>query len=234
MNCTEYYQELHIAQGDFFGFVSKSDAFSLQAESHHFLGEIEIWLDVIGRAHENLLARKAAAEYQSALLLIVTGQNRAAFAALRSTLELGLACVEHSACLKSHLRWLRGQQDIIWRSLIDDESGVLSKSFCALFLEDLADEIAHIRTLTQTVYRNCSEYVHGNPRLDASLPALLEHSLEAFTRWHELAKSVRYVLHFAFSMRYLASVDISHNPRLESVISENVGHIQAIRSLLSR
>jgi len=115
--------------------------------------------------------------------------------------------------------------------LIDKESGVLSKTFTRVFFEDIADESPKFRTLAEKVYRECSEYVHGNAYTYQAIKDKLRFSEEIFTDWHEKVSSIRFVVLFALCARYLTSLDSTSRIDLEHIIIDELGHIPAIRAL---
>lgn len=233
MKCADYYRELHRQEGRVLEAACVSADFHLQGDAHQFLHELDDWIASLKERPEVRVLKKAALEYQSALLLVAVGHFRSAFFGLRSTLELGLTTIDHSARLISHRQWLIGERDIQWAHLVDTENGVLSKPFCKCFFGELADEITHLNGLARTVYRNCSEYVHGNPTQDVLLPLLLEFSADVFVRWHDLAKSVRYTIFFALAMRYLLEMDAASLEKLEPSLVDQLGHLVPIQQFLA-
>jgi hypothetical protein len=58
---------------------------------------------------------------------------------------------------------MKTANDISWSQLTCDQEGILSVKFIKLFDERLVDQASSFLAMTIRVYRECSEYVHGNP-----------------------------------------------------------------------
>lgn len=234
MDCAEYYRALYKRQGEILDATCASADFTRHAESHQFLTDLQTWCEALSDRDEVVLLNKAKNEFQAALNLITTGHYRYAFVSLRSSLELSLAHVEHSANLFFHLQWKNGRKDIVWNALVDNESGVLSGKFALEFAPTLVSEVTHVATLARAVYRTCSEYAHGNATLDSAVPPIFELSNKLFREWHESADSVRYVIMFLLTMRYLERLSVADVLKLEQCIQEQMGHLQLVRDVFAR
>jgi hypothetical protein len=151
--------------------------------------------------------------------------------ALRLSLELLLGSVYLSGNELELRIWLKGESDLVWRNLIDEQAGVLSKRFVGAFFEDLKDRAPYYRAIAEKVYRECSEYVHGNAPTADRLPEGVTFSEAAFADWHDKAKSVRMAVHFSLCTRYLRTIDASTVATLESVLMDNLGHVVEVRRI---
>jgi hypothetical protein len=138
---------------------------------------------VIGNRPEVPVLQAALREYQFSLLALSFGHYRAAFAALRLSLEMAFATVQWSTNERELREWQRGQRDSNWAALCDVENGILSKPFVRLFSEGLANEAAQYRASAAAVYRECSEYVHGNAHTHRALPEKLVFDENSFDSW---------------------------------------------------
>ena len=56
--------------------------------------------------------------------------------------------------------------------------------------------------VTSKVYRNCSEFVHGNPRAIDQIGQNNEFSLVVTEKWNEFADTIIRCILYAFVMRY--------------------------------
>jgi hypothetical protein len=231
-SCEEYYKQLHTSCGDVVAASFLADTIGLQAAGHSFIGDLEKWHGVLIHRPESDLLKASLREYQFALLAVVQGQYRQAFMALRLSFELLLGAIHLSANELELRIWLRGARDLIWNDLIDSEAGVLSKRFVGAFYEELADEAPTYRAIGQAVYRECSEYVHGNALTHSLLPGQVVFQQNVFEDWHAKAKAVRLVSSFALCARYVRFVDEAMRTALEPVLLDNLGHIPAIRVIL--
>jgi hypothetical protein len=227
-----YYRRLHkdcfaVLEATFASSVS-----SLQSASHSFIKDMERWSEALGRRPEGEMLKAAMSEYQFALLSLVQGQYRQAFMSLRLTMELLLGGVYFSGNELELRIWLKGSRDLIWGAIVEDDGGVFSKKFIGAFLEVLADEGRHYRLIAESVYRECSEYVHGNAATHSQVPGTICFSQEMFESWHEKAKSVRLVTSFALCCRYVLFLDIQTRNSLEAVLLDNLGHLDEVRAIL--
>ena len=202
------------------------------ATSHAFVDDLALWLAEISMRPAAPVVQAAHKEYQFALLALSSGHYRAAFTALRLALELSFAAVQWSANERELREWCRGTRDSNWNALCDKENGILSKQFVRLFSEWLADEAAQYLASAVAVYRECSEYVHGNAHTHGSIPQQLVFDEVMFEAWHQKASVVRLTVSFALAARYLTDLDQSARLRLEAMLIDNLGHSEGIRVLL--
>jgi hypothetical protein len=230
--CHEHYEQLHVALGKVLVESFDGGRSEAMSKSHAFIGDLASWLEVLKERPEAPVLQAATREYQFALLALASGQYRAAFSALRLALELSLAAVLWSANERELREWQRGQRDSNWSALIDHENGVLSKQFVRLFSEVLVEEVAQYRASAAAVYRECSEYVHGNAHTHRSLPDQLVFDEDPFAAWHAKASVVRLSVSFALAARYLADLNPESRARLENMLLDNLGHSTGVRLTL--
>ena len=198
-------------------------------ESYTFVSDIEAWRDALGGAEESALLETAGAEYVIAMMNVCQAQYRNAFKGLRLVLELCMQTTHLSANLLLRGEWLKGEKDTVWASILNEDDGPLSKRFCRVFYPELADHVAHFRELTRTLYRELSECIHGNVPNHIPLPTELSFDPGTFNLWHEKAKLVRLVVHFALATRYFKALDSASRGGVEGVVLDQLGHIEAIR-----
>ncbi len=121
------------------------------------------------------------------------------------------------------------QEDIIWNRLVDKEQGVFSTNFVSSFNEGLKSYGLQYGSLAQAVYRECSEFVHGNvSTLDKGdegiklLPELL-------SKWCESADTMRLCIVFAFASRHLQFLDKAGIQVVDETFREVLGHLPEVR-----
>lgn len=223
-------EELHGRCGTALFASLSSDYEARLGQSYVFLGDIEAWRKVLKQQPESKLFETATQEYAISLLNVCQGQYRNAFKGLRLVLELCLQGTYLSANQVLLSEWLQSEADTVWTTLVDPESGPLSKRFCSAFFPELLDHVANFREMAKTVYRELSECIHGNVPNHIPLPASLAFDRETFLLWHDKANIVRLVILFSLSVRYLAAVP--EKAAIESGLIEQLGHIEAIRVML--
>lgn len=59
--------------------------------------------------------------------------------------------------------WQRGQCDMSWTQIVDDQNGIFGKQFISTYANDIdTGRSLELLTIAKNVYRECSEFVHGN------------------------------------------------------------------------
>jgi hypothetical protein len=231
-SCENHYLKLHETAGR----IVADSFLSVRAESmargHSFVGDLELWITEIRNRPEVSVLQSALREYQYSLMALSFGQYRAAFSALRLSLELSFSTALWSANERELREWQRGLRDSNWASLSDKETGVLSRQFVSLFSEGLADEAPQYRASAVAVYRECSEYVHGNAHTHRALPSQLIFDEPAFIGWHQKASVVRLTVSFVLAARYAGEFDGEAKSRMENSLLDQLGHSVGVRRLL--
>jgi len=209
--------------------LADSTLITKYADNFNFVSDFEKLIEVVGDRSEKQVFLAAINEFQFALLSSTAGLYRQAFSSLRLFLELALAGIEYSTNERKLREWKNGKLDISWSQLTCDQEGILSVKFIKLFDERLVDQASSFLAMTIRVYRECSEYVHGNPESYASLPKDIQFSVETADQWNEKACTIKLIICFAFYVRFLTEKNISELTSVENVICEQLGHIEEIR-----
>jgi hypothetical protein len=204
----------------------------LVAKSHQFATELQVWVRILGNRREAYLVKVAALEYEFALLALTQGHYRHAFKGLRLVMELCLQAVFLSANELRLREWLDNRADTVWSAIVDPEDGAFSKRFARSFFPSLEPHVQHYRGLAESVYRECSECVHGNIPRNILLPGALRFDQGVFELWHSKAALIALVTHFALSLRYLSDVREGDLATVEPFLSDHVGHVAEIRARL--
>lgn len=211
--------------------AADGSALAAQTTSHNFIADFEALRVAIEDRPEATLLSAAITEYQFALYALSIGSYRHAFISLRLTMELLLGSVYFSAYEIKYRKWTGKSEDIVWSSLIDKENGVFANNFIAAFFPELRTEGAAYRAMAETVYRECSEYVHGNyhTHRESDLDRVFDPTL--FSAWHERSNTVRLVFVFAFAARYLALASQAKASKIENVMMESLGSLEQVRDI---
>jgi hypothetical protein len=232
MPVKEHYEHLHQAAGGVVGASFGEGRADLMAKAHAFVADLEQWVAIVDRRKEAVALQIASREYQFALMALSFGSYRSAFSALRLFLELTFASIRWSVNEQELREWLRSERDLNWTALIDKESGVLSKRVLRLFSDLFADEAAAYRASAEAVYRECSQFIHGNAASNTVLPPTLQFDPGAFTLWHDKASVTRLVVIFVLASRYLSDLSKAERTSLEHGLLDILGHSPAVRQLL--
>lgn len=209
--------------------VADEPTFALHIASHNVLKDFEIMLSVIA-GPERSIFMQACREYQYSLEAVVFGNYRHAFSSLRLAFELFTATAYFSANqMKMHL-WLQGHDDLWWSILTDADKGVYSHNFMKAFNPSLGQYRSQYSALASTVYRECSEYVHGNPGTHEDTALVVAYDSKRSESFHDKVATVRLCILFQFVSRYLPDLTGSDKEAVEPLVLEAFGDLPEIQS----
>jgi hypothetical protein len=202
------------------------------ARSLHIIVAMERITASVNTRPEHLVYIQALREVQHSMLSVCIGSYRQAYASLRLFFELSLCAVEFSVDQRYFRSWQLGNDDISWSRLSDLDTGVLSKSFTKLFFPELDEHVVEFRVMALSVYRECSEYVHGNPNTTATLPLVLSLKEGVVLDWANKLDTIALIVTFTFVSRYLR--DMPNEPResIKEYVLDQLGYLGPIRGLL--
>lgn len=202
--------------------------------SHNYLLDFDAIKMAIAGRPEAAVLDSAVKEYQFALFALVSGQYRHAFGGLRLFFELMLSTVQFSAHEIDYRMWAKDSKDINWNSLKDPQNGVFATNFIRAFNPGFSDCGKQYSAIAEAVYRECSEFVHGNAGTHAILPADIAFQKEAFFSWHDKAAIMRIAIVFAFSARYLNYISQDAKDRLEPIITDVIGTLAPVQDIFAQ
>ncbi len=234
MNVADHYKKLG---QDAFEIIEKSmanDDLDLLSSNHAFLHDFAIWLDVLKERPESNILKNSIKEYQLALLSNNQGMYQQAFMGLRFFLERTFVAIMFSANEIELNLWKIGERDTYWNEVasMDKDSkqiqGIFSSKFCKAFFPELKNELSHFFAITIKVYRECSEYVHGNNNVIDKIPEKLEYSEELFYEWNIKADIIKRIILFVFCLRYLKQLKVEERKKISVTISDEFKSIPQI------
>lgn len=207
---------------------------NLISENHSVIFDYNnSFIELLKERPEYYIYTSAIREYQLSLLCINLGLYNQAYASLRFFFERTLFGVFFSAKELELRLWLNGERDIYWSEITDENNGVFSYKFCNAFFPEMKDESLHYLKMAQKVYRECSEYVHGNYTTQNKLSICLEFNHLIFEEWHSHASTIKKILFFLFCLRYIRFIGNDQLKSIEAIILEEVGHLPAIMNYLT-
>ena len=198
---------------------------------HAVIGDLAKWLEVLKDRRESALLQSAAREYQFALYALSSGHYRQAFALLRLFFELTMAGLFYSAHQIFLLEWLAGKRDNNWRKITQSKTGIFTVRFARLFsCDELCEELSQYSALASKIYRECSEFVHGNIESSERLPHELAFSQDLFDAWQERAQTAWLVASYFLYMRYGRELTSAQRHIMELTILDQLGHLATVRA----
>ncbi len=234
MTVTDHYSELGKKTNEILEESLKNEDLELLSSNHHFLNDFALWLEILEGRPECEILQNAIKEYQMAILSNTLGLYQQAFMGLRFFLERTLVALLFSANEIELNLWKIGERDTYWSELTDENKGIFSNKFCKAFFPELKNEIMHFNAITLKVYRECSEYVHGNHSVISKIPKNIIYSEDLFYEWNSKADIIKRIVLFTFCLRYLKVFSISSPEKvkkIESSISEEFKSINQISEL---
>jgi hypothetical protein len=202
--------------------------------NHLALFDYHIWLDILQSRPEHNIISLACREYQISILSNALGLYNQAFVGLRFFFERTLVAILFSAKELELRLWQIGERDTYWQEIIDEESGLFSTKFCRAFFPEMKDEFMHYRSMAQKVYRECSEFVHGNNSVIAKIPTKLEFNEVLFNEWNIKAQTIRRIILFCLCLRYLNQIEAKNITKIETHIIEEFGSLIPISDFFSK
>ena len=223
MNIKEYYDTFKkkVCRNIDMALTEASQVYPSIAKNFSFVDDYGLWIRTIDNYPETIIYKNAIRAYQEALSNMLMGLYQPAFMGLRYFLERTLMGVYFSANELELRTWLAGNRDTYWSELIGEEGedkerkdgaqnvnrGLFSLKFTRAFFEDFDKICLQFRSMTKNVYRECSEYVHGNPHVIQKLGEKLDYSEELSKQWNENADTIACCILYAFMMRYWNSLN---------------------------
>lgn len=185
---------------------------------------------LVGRVEEPMF-KLARLEYQQAVFAASIAQYRQAHKSLRLFLELALCSILFSAHeIDTHL-WLRGKKDANWKSINCENTGVFSKHFVGAFFEEMTDHCDQYLSLASKLYRECSEFVHGNHHSFGDQGHQISYNADSLEVWADRSDTARLLVKFAFISRHLKNAPISVKDDLEAMVLEDFGTLAAVQAM---
>lgn len=199
--------------------------------SNHLLSDLNAWIRVLKNRPEYKILENAIKELELSIITLNFGFYSKSYAGLRFFLERSLVAILFSSQELEFRLWEKGGRDTSWSEITDENNGIFSEKFSRAFFPELKDEIKHFRTMTKKVYRECSEYVHGNNSIIQAMPSHLEFSKTIFESWHDKFETVSRIVLFTLNLRYAKHLPNDVLNTLEDVNSDHFNSIKPIQEL---
>lgn len=234
MGVIEYYKTIGSTAINILDESLANEDIDLLSSNHLFISDFSSWLDVLEDRPEISIFKNAIKEYQMSILSNNIGLYQQAFMGLRFFLERTLVAILFSANEIELNLWKLGERDTYWSELIDDNKGIFSDRFCKAFFPELKDEIKHFKAITIKVYRECSEYVHGNQIIIDKIPESMNYSIEIFHEWNSKADTIKRIILFSLCLRYLKGLQKEGVSKIETSLHEEFKTISPIIEIITK
>lgn len=234
MKIEEQYNKIGESVSGILGSSLANPDLELLASNHSFVIDFDIWLDILKDRPEHSIFKNAIKEYQISILNNCLGLYQQAFMGLRFFLERSLVAIQFSANEIELNLWKIGERDTYWTELMNEEKGIFSTRFCKAFFPEIKEEITHFKAITKKVYRECSEYVHGNNSVIDKIPDSLEYSKDLFEEWNTKADTIKRIILFTLCLRYLKFLKDDDRKKIYNSLSEEFNSIIPINQIITQ
>ena len=193
---------------------------------------IQTWYAVIPDEKYKILISNGIQALEISLLSQSYCLYRNAFSALRLSMEMIFGGVYFSTNLLDFVEWTKSSKDLNWSTINDEQNGVLSHRFINAFFPELDGNYQTYYTKSKELYRNLSEYVHGNHHTWITGKEALKIDEGEINLYHHCLEAYSEIIFFILSMRYLKSFEVEKLSEVESII-QTMYHIKPIHSYLT-
>lgn len=200
-----------------------------------FVNDLSIWVECLKPIPQVILLESSLNECAVANLFCSQGLYKQAMISLRLCLEHCLYAIQLSSNDFCFRRWKAGQEDMKWAAITDNESGVFGKAFIRAYAPEFDTRSAELSGIAKNVYRECSEYIHGNYDKLNCLPGNNIFSQDMLSKYINSFQSISYLLSVALVIRFKEFI-IEHNmlTTLEQPIMHNIDMLPEIQLLYSK
>lgn len=205
-------------------------------ECFSFAEDIKDWVRSISAFDNNLLVNKALDECVNSLIVCTQGYYKGAIFSLRQFLEHFLFAIYLSSNDLKYRLWKLGRFDMSWKKISSNEEGVFSKDFIDAYAYGTESIDGTILSATaQKVYRECSEFVHGNYEKLEEMQNNLLFNEKILNKYIEYYKIIEYIVSVAMFIRFYEVLKNDRDVclRLETILTDNLGHLREVQDLYS-
>lgn len=224
-NCKEHFLNLNNQFGQVIEDSFSSELGAKLVELFQFSDDLNIWTELLKDGTDCTILISAIQEFELGFQAIVSGQYRYSFIAQRYFLEQICRFI-YLSTNELHLRhWKLGLRDISWGSLVDKENGIFSKVFIRAFYSEVESEGEHLITIASKLYRESSEFIHGNFSKIEELPNSIEFHSSLLERWIEFMETIKFLSLFLLFMRFSKDIKLHDISKIEEMAKEELGGI---------
>lgn len=187
--------------------------------------DLNIWISRCGNFSKYLLVKEAQDECIKSIIMCSHGFYKEAIITLRQFLEHMLFAILLSTNDYKYRLWKIGQFDMSWTQIVDGQNGVFGKEYIRVYAKDINDERSiELLTIAKNVYRECSEFVHGNYEKLNLLTENMDYDEKILNTYAEYFSNIKYLVSMALLIRFREILNDKENLSfLESIIMDNLG-----------
>lgn len=231
MNVKEYFLGINNTVGEIIETSFSSDNDVKLTNLFQFIDDLTKWELILNKTNDTTILISATKEFELGFQAVLSGQYRYAFIAQRYFVEQ-MSRFIYLSTNELHLRhWKLGIKDVAWGSLIDKENGVFSKVFIRAFYPDVEDEGQRLMSLSSKLYRESSEFVHGNFEKVNTMPDQIEYQSEMLEKWLEYMETGKLIALFLLFMRFSKDLNSDDIAEIEPMAQDELCGIDGFNYL---
>ena len=192
------------------------------------LEDIKIFANALSNQSVHEMFGLATKELEQSFFSALSTHYRSALAGQRLSIELWFSGIQFSVNDVYYRKWTLGSRDINWRTLVDDNDGIFSKDFVKLYWEPGIERAQRLKTIACDLYRENSEYVHGNRHTHDTLAHTLKYSSEMLSTWCENLNTIVILFVYSALIRF-NHLEAMKAPAIVSIITDKANHYKEIR-----
>lgn len=232
MSFSNLINELHNAQSQAFHAIANDTSIENERnEISQILVDLSKCAEFVIERYEGQLYDLAMREIQHSMLAAFGASYRQAFMGLRLALEHWFTGINFSTNELQFKAWQLDESDVSWAELNNEETGILSERFVHYFWPETEQHRAAYQNLAKKLYRECSEYVHGNLKTHTTLPKQIEYDKVTFLSWKEKLDALKLLFIYSFVVRFSSSIRGHSEVPCAQVLLDNIGHLPEAREL---
>jgi len=200
-------------------------------ELFQFIDDLNVWYELLRNKEDTTILLSAIKEYEFGFQAALNGQYRYAYAAQRYFLEQICRFIYLSTNELYLRHWKLGIRDISWSSLIDEQDGIFSKLFIRAFYDEVEEEGKHMISLSSKLYRETSEFIHGNFNKVEGMPSRIGFDDTLLNKWLKLVETNKFLTIFLLTVRFSKQLNSSELNLIEDMIKDELGGIEEFNIL---
>lgn len=233
MDCKDLYLNIHESLHKNMKKTFSSSYYIQITSANAFIDDFALWVKWIGEKYGIEIFELAISEYRTSILFCLQSLYKQAFTALRACLEHTMFGIQLSTNLYAYLSWKKSKKDVYWSEITNVDNGPFSQNYFSLFFPELHSSSQLILDLAKRVYRECSEYTHGNYTIWKSTNAQGMYDEELLKKFLDNLESVKYIIEFSLFIRFIKEIPSDEISIFEPQINEHLGHFKEVTSYLS-
>uniref|UniRef100_UPI003137BE9D hypothetical protein n=1 Tax=Fluviicola taffensis TaxID=191579 RepID=UPI003137BE9D len=193
-----------------------------------FSKPLQTWLEIIPKDNYKTLLTNSIQSLELSIISQSYCLYRNAFSSLRLSMEMLFGGIYFSTATLDFIEWTKSSKDLNWSTINDFDNGILSHRFCNAFFSELKEKNEEYFTKAKELYRDLSEYVHGNHHTWIIGSEAIKIEIDEINLFNQSLKSFFEIANFALCLRYLKSLNRSQLEQVEPIIMQTLNHVPSI------